>query len=95
MEDDNIIKLLFNNSKKYIFNAVNWGYSKGDTYDNICVILTNDFNDIDNDSFVVEQNKIITINKLYVALSRTKGNLYIIKKCDFDKVQGDYIKLVK
>ena len=33
-----------------------------------------------------------TINKIYVALTRTKGNLYIIEKAKFDNIKNSYIK---
>lgn len=40
LEDNDIIKLVYENSSKYSFCAVNWSYSKGDTMENVCVILT-------------------------------------------------------
>ncbi len=40
LKDDSIVKLTYNKSYTYPFNAINWSYSKGDTYDNECVILT-------------------------------------------------------
>lgn len=89
LENDNIIKIVEKNSKKYKFNAINWGYSKGDTYDNACVILTGRFENLDSTPY---HNNDISSNNLYVALSRTKGNLYIIKKSNFDYVKNKYIK---
>lgn len=83
-------KIVFANSEKFKFNAINWGYSKGDTYDNICVILTEAFEDIDSKSFKAHKN-LITVNKLYVALSRTRGNLYILQKSVFDLVKNKYL----
>ena len=53
---------------------------------NVCVILTKTFENIDSESFSCDKLSIITINKLYVALTRTKGNLYIVKQSDFKKV---------
>lgn len=86
LDNNSIIKLIEKNSKKFIFNSINWGYSKGDTYDNICVILTEKFDSIDKDDFDFRKEKISEImrNKIYVAFTRTKGNLYIIKKRDFE-----------
>jgi len=90
IEDDKIKKLVYMNADKYTFNVINWGYSKGDTYKHACVILTDTFDDIDKENFAITYTT--TINKLYVALSRTKGNLYIIKKKDFDLVKGQYLQ---
>lgn len=68
---------------------MNWSYSKGDTFDNICVILTNNFEKILNDDFSCRGISQQTINQLYVALTRTKGNLYIIKNSDYkDKTRN-------
>lgn len=69
LENEKIKKLVLRESEKYNFNGINWGYSKGDTYNLLSVI---------------------TLNKLYVALTRTKGNLYIVKKSQFDLVKKRY-----
>ena len=66
-------------------------YSKGDTFDNVCVILTKTFENIDSECFSCDKLSRITINKLYVALTRTKGNLYIVKQSDFKKVETKYL----
>lgn len=58
---------------------------------NVCVILTKTFENIDSESFSCDKLSIITINKLYVALTRTKGNLYIIKQSDFKKAKTKYL----
>ena len=34
LNDDSIVKLVYNNSKIYKFNAIGWGISKGDTFIN-------------------------------------------------------------
>lgn len=82
-----IVKLVYQNADKYDFHAINWSYSKGDTYDSVCIILTGNLSKIDNENFVPPKS-ITTFNKLYVALSRTKGDLYLIHKKNFD----NYIK---
>ena len=90
LNNKNITKLIYNDSSKYSFPAINWTYSKGDTMDETCVILTGPFEKIDQDNFNffgIEQSKI---NRLYVALSRTKGNLHLVKKSTFDKVKELY-----
>ncbi|MCX4299323.1 MAG: UvrD-helicase domain-containing protein [Lachnospiraceae bacterium] len=92
LEDDKIIKLVWQDKEKYHFKAENWSYSKGDTYSSVCVILTDTFNNLNKDSFSINGISPIPINKLYVAMSRTKGNLYFIQKKDFDKIKQKYIK---
>jgi hypothetical protein len=92
LDDDAVVKLVWNNAKKYSFNAVNWSYSKGDTYNAICIVLTDKVADIQNDDFDVNTLTEITKNKLYVAITRTKENLYFVKKDVFDKVKGKYLK---
>lgn len=77
--DESIMKLVIKDSKKQIFKPViNWGYSKGDTYSSVAVILTEEISKTfqDKDFFIPEG---ATKNKLYVALTRTKGDLYVIK----------------
>lgn len=91
LENDAVVKLVWNNAKKYSFNAVNWSYSKGDTYDAVCVVLTDSFVGLENENFDVSIVKEITKNKLYVAMTRTKGDLYFVKKDVFDKVKEKYL----
>jgi hypothetical protein len=90
LNNDSVVKLVWNNAKKYSFNAVNWSYSKGDTYNAICVILTEKINDLQNDGFDASILKEITKNKLYVAITRTKGDLFLVKKDVFDNVKKIY-----
>ena len=92
LEDDTVVKLVWNNAKRYSFNAVNWSYSKGDTYNAVCIILTDKVADIQNDDFDVHSLTQITKNKLYVAITRTKGDLYFVKKDVFDKVKEQYLQ---
>lgn len=93
IRDDSIVKLVWNNSQKYTFNAVNWSYSKGDTFDSVCVVLTDIVSDITDDDFNIEKLTSITRNKLYVALTRTRGNLYLLSKNLFDEVKENYFKM--
>lgn len=89
--DDNIIKLVYNNSKIYKFNAIGWGISKGDTFLDTCIILTGDYSNIKNSNFILPP-KQITNNKLYVALTRAKNKVYIITKEIFDIYKKKYLK---
>lgn len=91
LKDDGIVKLVYNSANKFIFNALNWSYSKGDTLNNTCVILTEAFDEIQNSEFKYNGSPS-TRNKIYVALTRTKGDLYIIINKDFKKVKNKYIK---
>lgn len=82
-----IVKLFYQNSKKYdIKNVDNWGHSKGETYNDACVILNeNTYQLYKNNNL----NKLacLTKNKLYVACSRPQQNLYIV----YEKLLKPYI----
>ena len=92
IENNNILKLVYQDSGKYIFNAMNWGYSKGDTVEHVCVILIEKFDDMEKNDFVSEKIPISTLNKLYVAMTRSKGDLYLIKGATFKKIKKKYIR---
>ena len=80
IENKKIVKLFYNNHIKYnIENTNNWGNSKGETYKDVSVILN------DNTYKMYKKNMLNklpqqTKNKLYVACSRTKNNLYFIEE---------------
>ena len=78
LKNNNIIKLVSQKSDDYPFLCLNWGYSKGDTLNNICVILNDNLSNFLSDDFNEKTLPNITKNKLYVALSRTCGDLYIM-----------------
>ena len=92
IEDDSILKLVFEDSARYSFRSQNWSYSKGNTFADVCVILTKTLNNLCVDSF--DYNKIAksTQNKLYVAMTRTKGNLYIVTDRLFKTIKDNYYK---
>lgn len=92
LEDDSITKLVFKNANAYSFRAVNWSYSKGDTMSSVCVILTDKFDALDKAEFSCNGIPESTVNKLYVAMTRTKGNLYLIKNDTFNIVKDKYYK---
>lgn len=85
IKNQEIMKLVYDNSKKYGKQFMNWGYSKGNTYNDVCVILTKSLEKFTDDNFDISKEKQPTINKLYVALSRAKGNLFILNDDLFKK----------
>lgn len=90
LDDKNIVKLVYDNASHYSFRAVNWSYSKGDTYDAVCVILNGSTEKLVEDKFSVSTLKTVTLNKLYVALTRSKGDLYIVTQDEFETVKEKY-----
>ncbi len=92
LRNPSIQKLVYNAATHYSFNAMNWSYSKGDTVDAACVILTEQFEGLDRDDFSVASIPLSTVNKLYVALTRSKGNLYLIKASIFKTMKDSYTK---
>jgi len=92
IDDNNIVKLIYDNASHYSFRAVNWSYSKGDTYESSCVILNGTTKKLVEDSFSASVLKTITLNKLYVALTRSKGDVYIVTPDEFDAIKEKYYK---
>ena len=92
LDDNSIVKLIYNDATKYNFLGMNWSYSKGNTMENVCVILTDDFQNIGDKNFNSEAINLSTKNKLYVAMTRTKGNLYLITKQTFQQLKEKYRK---
>ena len=83
--DDSIVKLFYQKSDSYPGNVENWGNTKGlDHYHNVCVAL----NPTTLKAF--ESGKLSelppnTKNKLYVACTRAKGDLYFIPEKSLKK----------
>lgn len=93
LNDKNIMKLVFQEASKYKMNVINWGYSKGNTYSCTCIILTENFYCLNDENFCKKNiESASTINKLYVAITRTKGDLYFIFSSDFKKFKPTYLK---
>lgn len=82
--DPNIPKLVWDKRSNHPKgkNYVNWSYSKGDTYSQSCIILTNPTNNPDNWMNISAPK---TKNSLYVALTRSKGDIYLITSKDYNK----------
>lgn len=91
LQNPAILKLVYNEATTYSFKAMNWSYSKGDTVDVACVILTNKFEKLDKDEFSLAGIPVPTINKLYVAMTRSKGDLFLIKASVFKKYRAVYL----
>ncbi len=92
LDNGQIVKLVFKEADKYSFQALNWSYSKGDTVNAACVILTDRFEQLDNDGFSIQGIPASTVNKLYVAMTRSRGDLFLMKASTFKKVKNLYIK---
>lgn len=90
LEDQKIIKLVYNDAARYSFRAINWSYSKGDTVDAACVVLTDRFEQLDTTDFSAKAIPVSTLNKLYVAMTRSRGDLYLIKASTFKSLKDKY-----
>lgn len=78
-EDKNIVKLCYNKSYDFGEDYRNWGDAKGeDCYNDVCVVLNkNTFSKYRNDR--LNELTPSTRNKLYVAITRAHGNVYLIE----------------
>lgn len=92
LSDNSICKLLLRDSSKYLFTCFNWSYSKGDTYEKTCVILTGDTSNLMEDGFRYDRIAPTTRNKLYVALTRSRTSVYVMPKPVFDQVKNKYCR---
>lgn len=92
IKNNNITKLVYNKADKMPFNAVNWSYSKGDTLNESCVMLTNATDIILDVSKSCKEISPITLNKLYVALTRSSGDTYLISSSLSKKIICDISK---
>jgi hypothetical protein len=76
--DKNVVKLFYQEHHKYGCFSRNWGESKGeDKYYDVCVVLNKTTLNNYNQGKLKELAEI-TRNKLYVAFSRTRNNLYLL-----------------
>ncbi|PSU58078.1 AAA family ATPase [Photobacterium phosphoreum] len=78
LNDNSIIKLFFKESHKYVGWTDNWGNTKGlDDFSDICIVL----NPTTLTAYTKGQLDTLapsTLNKLYVACTRAKGNVYFV-----------------
>ncbi len=85
VEDDKIIKLFYQNYRKYNCTSLNWSISKGlDCFQDVCVILNATTLKNYKENKLHELNSQ-TKNKFYVACTRASGNLYFVKESDINK----------
>lgn len=92
LNDNQIMKLVIRDAAIYSFPALNWSYSKGDTVDSACVILTDGLDNLDDENFNPKRIKTSTLNKLYVAMTRSRGDLYLMKASTFKTLKSSYIR---
>jgi len=80
VSNNDIVKLFYDNSSKYNMLSRNWGESKGeDSYNDICIVL----NPTTYSKFIAGTLSSLagmTKNKLYVALTRARGNVYFVQQ---------------
>ena len=93
MKDDDIVKLFYQNSSKYNGNVENWGNCKGSTYNNVCVVLNKKTYNL----YKKNELKLLamsTRNKLYVACTRTKNNLFFVDESKLNKYKKGGINIL-
>jgi DNA helicase-2/ATP-dependent DNA helicase PcrA len=82
------VKLFYQDHRKYGCYSDNWGNSKGaDHYQDVCVVLNGTAYKAFKDGVLRAVNPQ-TRNKLYVACSRTRGNLYLVSDQMFKKFKS-------
>ena len=75
-----VIKLFYENGKTYPLNSKNWGDSKGeDHHDDVCVVLNKNTDKLYREGRLPELPSR-TKNKLYVAMSRARNDLYLVSE---------------
>lgn len=76
--DDTKVKLFFQEANKYDCYATNWGASKGlDRFQDVCIVINK------TTLALFKKGRLSSLasstkNKLYVACTRAKGNIYLI-----------------
>ena len=79
LRDDDIIKLVYQNSRKMDFFSMNWGASKGlDDFHDVCIILNKKQFEQTQNLKAQEMNQK-TLKKLYVACTRAKRDIFFVK----------------
>ncbi len=80
INDNQIVKLFYQEHHRYNLFSDNWGASKGkDNYKDICIILNHrNMKKYKDEKFIELAPR--TLNKLYVACSRARGNIYFLSE---------------
>lgn len=83
--NDSIVKLFYQKSTSYAGYTFNWGNTKGlDHFQDVCVVLNpTTLKAFDNRT--LDKLNPTTKNKLYVACTRAKGNLYFVSEKSLNK----------
>lgn len=88
--DDSVVKLYYQRCDLYSGNSENWGNTKGlDHFTDVCVVL-NPGTMKHFESETLDQLPAMTLNKLYVACTRAKGDLYFINEDHVKKYRTVY-----
>lgn len=83
--DSSKVKLFYSEAYKYRCYADNWGKSKGlDSFQDVCIIL-NKKTLKEYQKNTLDRLSPSTLNKLYVACTRAKGNIYFIPHTFIDQ----------
>lgn len=78
LADPNIVKLHYKECDKFGFGHRNWGDTKGeDSHENVCVMLNKTTADLHKKGKLCQLTPS-TRNKLYVAITRAHGNVYLV-----------------
>jgi len=86
--NDSVVKLFYQKSDSYTGNTANWGNTKGlDHFQDVCVVL-NPTTLKAFDSSTLDKLNPTTKNKLYVACTRAKGNLYFVPEKSLKKYKA-------
>lgn len=81
LKDQRIKKLFYQKSYCYQCNSINWGDSKGQTYENVCVVLNKTTAQLFHKNRLNEM-AATTKTRYYVACTRTRNDLYFIDEKD-------------
>jgi superfamily I DNA/RNA helicase len=93
--DNEITKMFRQESKNFQFRSMNWAASKGiNHFKDVCVILNNGTRDLWNSGQIASLNHR-TKCKLYVAMTRARGTLYIADESHINSLYPEILKRKK
>tara|TARA_R110000868_G_scaffold173328_1_gene409395 strand:+ start:497 stop:1441 length:945 start_codon:yes stop_codon:yes gene_type:complete len=89
--DESKVKLFFQEHAKYNCKSNNWGKAKGlNEYNDVCVVLNKTTQKAFREDNLAELPES-TRNKLYVACSRTRGDLYLLDETHISHLKNKTI----